>query len=226
MKFPKILSVVLATLYMGVSAHPTTLSNDIQHVRAEIRDDPLELPADIEKRAGHQETERFKDTQKYLGKQKLQLGKSYSFQVTWTQGAAGSETGTTSPIEREMKKTQQDYGFDHTAIVVGEVVKIPVSANIHKLDFKGDLYHLRAKLQGSGQKAWYKTWVDGPIAWDPKPTEKTVKLLHLREVSGKWEEKAKGANGAASKISENNGNKWQGKRNDCEEYVKAFEKAL
>ncbi|KAF7615770.1 hypothetical protein AFLA_009277 [Aspergillus flavus NRRL3357] len=123
-----------------------------------------------------------------------------------------------------MKKTQQGYGFDHTGIVVGEVVKVPVGQK-YELDFKGDLYHLRAKLEGSGQKAWYKTWVES-IPWDPKPTPKTVTALHLQEVSGKWEEKAVHANTAASEVSTKNGNRWQGKRNDCAEYVKAFEKAL
>ncbi|BAE62695.1 unnamed protein product [Aspergillus oryzae] len=194
MKLSKILSIVLATLSVGVSSRPTTLSNDVQQVPADIRDEPFKVPVDIEKRAGHEETERFKNTQKYLGKQKLQLGKTYSFQVTWTQGAAGSTTKTTSPIEREMKKTQQGYGFDHTGIVVGEVVKVPVGQK-YELDFKGDLYHLRAKLEGSGQKAWYKTWVES-IPWDPKPTPKTVTALHLQEVSGKWEEKAVHANTA------------------------------
>ncbi|KAE8368475.1 hypothetical protein BDV27DRAFT_154030 [Aspergillus caelatus] len=105
-----------------------------------------------------------------------------------------------------MKKTQQEYGFDHTGIIIGKVVNTDKK---FQLDFDGKLYHLRADLQSSGQKPWYKTW-----------------LLHLKEVSGQWEEKVKHANAAANKSSDNNGNKWQGKRNDCEEYVKAFEKAL
>ncbi|KAE8311590.1 hypothetical protein BDV41DRAFT_578482 [Aspergillus transmontanensis] len=227
MKFSKILSIVLATLSVGVSARPTTLSNDVQHVPADIRDEPFDVPVDIEKRAGHEETERFKATQKGLGGKKLQHGKSYSFQVTWTQDAAGSSTKTTSPIEREMKKTQQEYGFDHTGIVIGQVVKIPTdkTGQKFKLDFDGRLYHLIANLEGSGQKAWYKTEVkDKP--WNPQPTTMTVKLLHLKEVSGKWDEKANHANTVASEISTKNGNKWQGKRNDCAEYVKSFEKAL
>ncbi|KAF7615769.1 hypothetical protein AFLA_009276 [Aspergillus flavus NRRL3357] len=82
MKPSKILSIVLATLSVGVSSRPTTLSNNVQQVPADIRDEPFKVPVDIEKRAGHEETERFKNTQKYLGKQKLQLGKTYSFQVT------------------------------------------------------------------------------------------------------------------------------------------------
>ncbi|OGM48388.1 hypothetical protein ABOM_003429 [Aspergillus bombycis] len=225
MKFSNVLSVVLATLSVAVGAHPTTPFNDIQHVARDISGDTLDSASDIERRAGHDETDRFKETQKGLGKQKLQLGKSYSFQITWTKGAAGSSTKTTSPIEREMKKTQQEYGFDHTGIVVGEVVKKETSPNVYKVDFDGRLYHLEANLQGSGQKAWYKTNVKD-AAWNPQPSEKTVKLLHLKEVSGKWEDKASHANTAATKISENNGNKWQGKRNECEEYVKAFEKAL
>ncbi|KAB8223499.1 hypothetical protein BDV33DRAFT_200475 [Aspergillus novoparasiticus] len=170
MKFSKILSIVLATLSVGVSARPTTLSNDVQHVPADIRDKPFEVPVDIEKRAGHEETERFKDTQN------------------------------------------------------GEVVKVSVG-NKYELDFKGGLYHLNAKLEGSGQKAWYKTWVES-VPWDPRPTTKTVKALHLKEISGKWEEKAAHASTAASEVSTKNGNRWQGKRNDCAEYVKAFEKAL
>ncbi|GAB1197172.1 hypothetical protein APSETT444_006463 [Aspergillus pseudonomiae] len=225
MKFSKILSVFLATLSVAVSAHPTAAFNDIQHVPQDISRDTLDSASDIERRAGHDETDRLKETQKGLGKQKLQLGKSYSFQITWTEGAAGSSTMTTYPIQREMKKTQQEYGFDHTGIVVGEVVKKETSQNVYKLDFAGKLYHLEAKLQGSGQRAWYKTEVKNAV-WDPHPSKKTVKLLHLKEVSGKWEEKAAHANTAATKVSDNNGNKWQGKRNDCEEYVKAFEKAL
>ncbi|KAB8257636.1 hypothetical protein BDV32DRAFT_152224 [Aspergillus pseudonomiae] len=230
MKFSKILSIVLATLAVGLRAHPTTPFNDIQHVPQDISSGTLDSASDIERRANHDETDRFKKTQKGLGKQKLQLGKSYSFKVTWTSGAAGSTTKTTYPIQREMKKTQQEYGFDHTAIVVGEVVKIK-QGEVFKLDFKGRMYHLRADLEGSGQRAWYRTSVEG-VEWEPKDPKdskgspKTMKYLHLKEVDGKWSEKAAHANTAATKVSDNNGNKWQGKRNDCEEYVKAFEKAL
>ncbi|KAE8412292.1 hypothetical protein BDV36DRAFT_288016 [Aspergillus pseudocaelatus] len=89
-----------------------------------------------------------------------------------------------------MKKTQQEYGFDHTGIFIGKVVNTDKK---FQLDFDGKLYHLRADLQSSGQKPWYKAWVQA-IRWDPQPTEKIVKLLHLKEVSGQWEEKVKHAN--------------------------------
>ncbi|KAE8377051.1 hypothetical protein BDV26DRAFT_264329 [Aspergillus bertholletiae] len=189
MKFSKILSVVLATLSVGVSSHPTIVSSDIQHVPEDINSDALEFVGDIEKRAGHEETQVLKQLQKGLGKNKLQPGKSYSFQVTWTEGKPGSTTGTKSPIEREMKQTQQDYGFDHTAIVVGEVLKVEVKTNHFRLDFQGKFYHLFAKLQSSGKNAWYQTGAEGKN-WRFMDTEKTVKFLNLKEVSGKWEEKA------------------------------------
>lgn len=73
--------------------------------------------------------------QKDMGKSKLQAGKQYAIQVTWTKSEPDSSAATDTPAKIKMKNTQKKYGFDHTAITVGKFEK---TGKNHDLDFVGD----------------------------------------------------------------------------------------
>lgn len=90
-----------------------------------------------------------------------------------------------------MKKTQHEYGFDHTTIIVGKVKK---TGKNHELDFVGNWYHLTSVTECTGKKQWYKTLADTGKAWDPKgKSDKPIKFSNLKEIGGNWEVKVKHA---------------------------------
>lgn len=190
MKFTTLFSLFLATLSVGVGASPIAIPNDVQEAPTDISNNTAEFAGDFEKRAPPKETERLQQIQKSLGKQRLQAGKEYAIQVTWTKNAPGSSTGFNTPAKAEMKKTQEKYGFDHTAIIVGKVQK---DGQSHELDFKGNWYHLTSEPQGSGKTEWFKTSADTGNEWKKSNTDKIIKFSNLKEISGNWEEKVKDA---------------------------------
>lgn len=195
MKFTALFSAFLVTLSVGVGASPIAMPNDVQKAPTDISSNTAEFAGDFEKRAPPKETERLQQIQKGLGKSKLQAGKQYAIQVTWTKNAPGSSTGFDTPAKAEMKKTQEQYGFDHTAIVVGKVQKTG-----HEQDFVGKWYHLTSETEGTGKKQWYKTSPDTGKTWHQSNSDKTIKFSNLKEVDGNWEEKVKHA-AEAGKLS-------------------------
>lgn len=248
MKFSTIFSVFLATLSVGVGASPIALpnTNDVQEIPAAISNSNniAEFDSDLEKRAPPAESQRLQQLQKGLGGKKLQAGKEYAIQVTWTDGEPGSSTGISTPAKKEMQKTQKEYGFDHTAILVGKVQKVQ-KGKTYEQDFDGKWYHLTSVTKGSGKNEWFETKPETDKKWDHTTTSKTVKFSLLKELDGNWEQKVKGAASAgklhmlyvlgelkanefiaAAKVSTDNKNKWQGKKNDCQTYVTAFKNAL
>ncbi|KAI9927217.1 hypothetical protein ASPWEDRAFT_177675 [Aspergillus wentii DTO 134E9] len=220
MRFSTLFSVFLATLSVGVGAGPIGAPSDVQECSGDISNNSVDY-GDVEKRAPPKESERLRQIQKSLGKKKLEQGKEYAIQVTWTKGKAGSSTPTDLPPQQEMKATQNQYGFDHTAILVGKVQK----NTDFELDFEGEFYHLDSKTERHRGQVYFKTFPKTG-KWEKSDTTKTLKFLEPKELSGDWKSKVEHAQTEAAKVGTKYNNVWKGKKNDCQTYVKAFQDAL